>query len=444
MANGDSPQQFTPAEFSAKIKAKYPQYNSIPDDQLVSKIVAKYPQYKSQIKSDPLVTGEGMKPKAEVPIPKGLQQDDKLLGPHTAEAATNILQPKGTINIWGGGKMQDAALQAATMKEYPKLTSPKTMGEAYGAALGGAVVGPGAGLLMKMLNVGSGAALGHMGGSMMESGKPDVKGSLETGAGFAAGEGIFGAASKVGGKVLERAEPLARINKLLGVGPKEIRVGKVPESLDEFSANPARGITKAGITEKQLGKMKPLERLQAVTQARDAAGAKLDQVLRSPENAGKTIDVSKIMKDTFSQIPDKRLAKLATTRITQILAKQGIMKPLSQLTPMEARTFQRSLDDFANFAPEGTVKSFSDIATSLRRGISKATRQAIPETAELDQDYGDLAGAEKAVKRQANKYARTAPPSVLRKAAVAGAGAAGAGMAGAVGYELAKHSILPF
>jgi len=39
----------TPKEFSAKIKAKYPQYADIDDDILVDKIIAKYPQYKSQI-----------------------------------------------------------------------------------------------------------------------------------------------------------------------------------------------------------------------------------------------------------------------------------------------------------------------------------------------------------------------------------------------------------
>ena len=50
MANGD---QLTPQEFAAKIKAKYPVYAKIPDDQLVQKILAKYPQYASKIKQTP-------------------------------------------------------------------------------------------------------------------------------------------------------------------------------------------------------------------------------------------------------------------------------------------------------------------------------------------------------------------------------------------------------
>lgn len=42
-------QPITVDQFAAKLKAKYPQYASIPDAQLVEKVVAKYPQYKSQI-----------------------------------------------------------------------------------------------------------------------------------------------------------------------------------------------------------------------------------------------------------------------------------------------------------------------------------------------------------------------------------------------------------
>lgn len=55
MPNGET-QQFTPQEFAAKVKAKYPDYANVPDDQLVEKITAKYPQYKSQIKTAPAPT----------------------------------------------------------------------------------------------------------------------------------------------------------------------------------------------------------------------------------------------------------------------------------------------------------------------------------------------------------------------------------------------------
>jgi hypothetical protein len=232
---------------------------------------------------------------------------------------------------------------------------------------------------------------------------------------------------------LTKVEPLARLNKILGVGAKEVRVGSVPSTLDEFASNPARGVLKAGVPEKELAKMNPLERVKTLTKVREEAGAKLDQVLQA--HGDKTINVQKTVEEVFSKIDDKKMVKLATARMQRILSEAKITKPLSQLTPMEARTVQRGLDEFANFAPEGTAKSFRDVATALRRGISKATRQAIPETAELDQDYGDLAGAVKAVRRQANKYARTVPESTLRKLAPYIAGAVG----GSAIAEGARH-----
>lgn len=39
----------TRKEFAAKVKAKYPEYGGIDDDELVNKMVAKYPEYKSEI-----------------------------------------------------------------------------------------------------------------------------------------------------------------------------------------------------------------------------------------------------------------------------------------------------------------------------------------------------------------------------------------------------------
>jgi hypothetical protein len=53
MPQEQTAQQFTPQEFAAKVKAKYPVYASIPDDQLVEKVTAKYPQYKTSIKFSP-------------------------------------------------------------------------------------------------------------------------------------------------------------------------------------------------------------------------------------------------------------------------------------------------------------------------------------------------------------------------------------------------------
>jgi hypothetical protein len=44
------PELLTAAEFAARIKAKYPVYASLPDEELVSKMLAKYPEYESSIR----------------------------------------------------------------------------------------------------------------------------------------------------------------------------------------------------------------------------------------------------------------------------------------------------------------------------------------------------------------------------------------------------------
>lgn len=45
--------QLTPAEFAQKIKAQYPVYHDIPDDELASKMLEKYPQYRDLVKTEP-------------------------------------------------------------------------------------------------------------------------------------------------------------------------------------------------------------------------------------------------------------------------------------------------------------------------------------------------------------------------------------------------------
>lgn len=362
-------------------------------------------------------------------FPKTKIPDKTTIGPSTGRVArtpTDQLSAWGTIKRYSGlegiGAGMDAALQSTVpiegytpqgRAEHPVLSRvgdvTKGLKELF---FGGQAAGMPMGTKEGLVNNPISAALS------MADAAPEIGASVE--------------------EFLSSGEPLAKINKLLGVGAKEVRVGQTPASLEEFSANPARGVVKYGMDEKVLSKMDPLERTKAITDARNAAGAKLDQVLNA--NANKAINVQKVVDDTFKQIPDPKMVKLATTRVQQILQKAGINKPLSQLTPMEARTIQRGLDDFANFAPDGAVKSFNDVATALRRGISKATRQAIPETAELDQDYGDLAGAVKASVRQANKYARTVPENKLRRMIVKGAiGGAAAG----AGYAMGKKVHLP-
>jgi len=97
---------------------------------------------------------------------------------------------------------QDAAIMAQAQKQYPNVTSPKTIATGMGTAVGGAAV-PEAGVLLKALSEGLGGGLGHAAGSMAQTGSPDLKGSAETGLGIAAGSAVLGGA----GKLVSKVEP---------------------------------------------------------------------------------------------------------------------------------------------------------------------------------------------------------------------------------------------
>jgi hypothetical protein len=316
----------------------------------------------------------------------------------------------------------------------------KAMLEMGAGGQAGALV-KGAGLLpwlMRALATGAGGATGNVAGQAVTKGKVDPKEALHTGEAFAVGEGAGSVAGKVISKVASKVSPLIKINKLLGVTEKEVIPGKMPASLDEFAANPARGATKYGLDEVKLKSMNPLERNAAIMQAKDKSGASLDRVLTDASQLGKKVNIQDIVNETFSEIADQKLLEQAEKRMLQILDKAGV-KSLRDLSPMEARTVQRGLDNFAKFANESEAKSFGDIADQLRTGISKETRKVVPESAEFDRDYTDLVRAGNSTQKLAKEYATTVPENKLRKWLIRAAVTAGLGAAGAAGYEGAKH-----
>jgi hypothetical protein len=359
------------------------------------------------------------KAKAAAPIQKA--QDSVFVGG----------QPYGG----GGGYVTGKPEEIAGIRQKQRQVL-----EAGGAAAGGELVAPlaagaeavGGGSkilqwLLPALTRSAGVGTGVGTGAVVGGASP--KDAATTGAGAAAltlgGEGLVTGAGKVVKALTTNVDPLAKLNKLLGVGAREIRVGSTPESLDEFASNPARGVVKAGLEEKTLSKMDPLQRNKVVTEARNDVGKQLDSVLKAASDAGKKVDITKPVADAFKKIADPTVAKNAEARLQQILADNGITHPLSQLTPSEARTVQRGLEGFDK-----------EVATDLRRGISAATRKVVPESSELDMQYGDLAGAVKGTQKTANKFARTVPENKLRKWII-GTAATGAGLEGA--YHAGKY-----
>src|SRR6267142_2036562 len=381
-----------------------------------------------------------------------------------------LIPGTGTIDPSGGlEEAQKTPEYQDYMKASGRMAAGAAGGMAGGALISGAVPGAasvaGGNTLMRWLlpklasssGIGMGAGVGELAAGATPK-EALATAALGTGTGVVL-EGAGAGAGKLrqGIKALtKRADPLARINKILGVEAKGVRVGTTPETMDAFVTNPARGVSEEmkqfGIDEKAFSKMNPLERNKFVTEARNTTGKKLDAVLDAATQQGKKVSIRSTVDDIFKEIPDKNLQTQTRAKLGQIVNKamgrpnvfeevpyMKMLGELDNLTPTQAREIQRGLDDFANFADEGPARSFKDVATQLRRGISRITRQAVPESAPFDQQYGDLANATKATQRQMIDYVRTTPQSKLRGLIKKGLYGAG----GVMLYEGAKHMGAP-
>jgi hypothetical protein len=125
-------------------------------------------------------------------------------------------------SMWGGGNVQDAAIMAETQREYPTVTSPKTM-----AAVGGSLFAPGiapeAGLVGRAILSG----LGAMGGTAAAQGAggenpaswESLKESGGTGLAFTGGEIAGGLVGKGISYGLPKLAP--GLADFFGIGGKE-------------------------------------------------------------------------------------------------------------------------------------------------------------------------------------------------------------------------------
>lgn len=84
----------TSKQFAAEIKRKYPQYGSVPDDQLVKAILAKYPQYQSQL----------------LDVGKELPKGQASTGPHGLAALRALIHQNMPLIMGTGGGLAGGAV----------------------------------------------------------------------------------------------------------------------------------------------------------------------------------------------------------------------------------------------------------------------------------------------------------------------------------------------
>jgi hypothetical protein len=137
------PQQMTTEQFAEKVKAKYPQYKSIPDADLTRMVLKKYPQYQSQVKTGP----EAKIPYKEAVAarPVGIRDYARTLGEELGEFASafnplNMVQAARMLTPAGAVDASTALSQAAKEAKadpyaYMLSKAPRAIGQAAGAAV---------------------------------------------------------------------------------------------------------------------------------------------------------------------------------------------------------------------------------------------------------------------------------------------------------------------
>src|SRR6266550_7284021 len=204
--------KLTSAEFAAKIKAKYPQYASIPDDELTQKIISKHPEYTDKVAL----------PAAKEAVPAGTTPDNlaavaaanKTDSPYpmSSPAALPGVAPSEQPNITGSRPLTPEE-QAQVNEEYKK---GMPMLAANLASEGGASLP-----LLARLGLTGGAA--GLTSAAAGGGAGDVTASTALGAGAELG----GAGAKYVG---EKLAPLASqsLARILRLSPKAFQFGREP------------------------------------------------------------------------------------------------------------------------------------------------------------------------------------------------------------------------
>lgn len=104
----------TPQEFSQKIKAKHPQYSSIPDEILAQRMLEKFPQYKNQVNFGEIKTEVTVKDEEEMPTPPAKAPDDLLT---KASNFTDKTFGKASQILFGSTSKTVGSMIASTIKE---------------------------------------------------------------------------------------------------------------------------------------------------------------------------------------------------------------------------------------------------------------------------------------------------------------------------------------
>jgi len=333
----------TKQEFAQNIKAKYPQYNDMDDEELTTLILNKYPVYRSQITEDKSLLSK--------------------IGGIGADIIRGIAKPVAKSFLAPGQAIVSAATgKTPTDLKVPFLgdvTPPQTVREGVGTALQTGLLGVGSGAL-------KGAKLGAT-----------VAKESAIGAGFGLGIGL-----EEGKKGRDLVTPTLAGAALGAVAPVAVKglskgISKVGESLSSVVS--------------KTNKLKPIIR----EKIGEAASKKLDQVSRDILKMSPTASKNEARwnKNTPKFLVDEGIITLIESDGKKLSTGEAISAIKNKFSA-ESNAFKSVLKDSGEYISLNKLKTNALKGTSnlKSRGtdLAKAKKQIIEEIASLKENYADV------------------------------------------------------
>lgn len=379
---------FSPEEFAASLKAKYPAYANIPDDELVARTLEKYPVYRSQISMSEQA------PPAQAGGFAGMQGQ---LTNALAEGGLGFLKEAGR-RVVGLGEMLRRGMTASPlgpglgMERLP----PGNVGESLGLTPSNPMQATGA----QIENVAEFFLPGMgQGGALAQGAKA---GGLALTQGATPGEAAVGGAIAGAGPLLGKAlapagrglRSLAKTQYERALAPttqalKTEAQAVVPQLLDKRVSGGLKGLMKKAGTEKE------------------AAGKELSAAYRAAAKAGKMSDTDAVaqsieaLKDPFYAVTVKgKKVPANPAAIEKLEELKGLVQQFGPKAPPDQLwKLRKNLDDIIQagngFGKELARGTANDIRKQARAAIQKELSKADPNIDSLNATYGLWKGLER-------------------------------------------------
>src|SRR6266550_60989 len=301
--------KLTSAEFAAKIKAKYPQYAAIPDDELTEKIVSKHPEYADKV-ALPIAKA------ATVLSPEEQAQSRTLSNMTAAMSGQPMAAPEDQARAEVGkqaGFGAAAATAGSVLAPVPAAGATGLGGTALRTLLSGAWAAPGVAAGQQSPTVGSVAGESAL---------------------YAAPQPV----SEGGAWLGEKFSPMASqsLARILRLGPKAFQFGR----------EPAEEVLTRGLATGNLKEM-----VGNIGEASKQVTSELNTVLKK---APGTVDVFQAATDASKSIPNPAAVNRFEQTVLDAADKLGL-KNLDKLTNVEANELKQEVARQARFV-EGDLK----------------------------------------------------------------------------------------